>query len=214
MRMKKTVLHVIFLLSLSIFFCACHYADKVPKEIEKEILSTPVEEFIYQEEQDNRLVEKVDEPSNPEEEHLILGADENKESEEGAATEENHFICTLSVKCDALLSNLDKLDESKYNLVPDNGVIFASNHVEFCEDENVFDVLLRELRKNNIHLEFEYTPAFKNYYIKGIGNIYEFDCGNTSGWMYKVNGTYASVGCSQYKIHPGDMIEWIYTCES
>ena len=50
-------------------------------------------------------------------------------------------------------------------------------------------------------------------YIEGINNIYEFSCGELSGWMYCVNGEYPNVGCSDYKIKDGDNIEWYYTCD-
>lgn len=29
---------------------------------------------------------------------------------------------------------------------------------------------------------------YNSAYIEGINNLYEFDCGELSGWMYKVNG--------------------------
>ncbi|MBR5507268.1 MAG: DUF4430 domain-containing protein [Clostridia bacterium] len=126
--------------------------------------------------------------------------------------EQKQQVCTMTVRCDEILSNLDKLDESKHNLIPKDGIIFSSQSVEFSEGESAFDVLRREMKNNNIHMEFEYTPGFKSYYVEGIGNLYEFDCGNMSGWIYKLNGKFASVGCSQYILKPGDVIEWIYTC--
>ena len=50
-------------------------------------------------------------------------------------------------------------------------------------------------------------------YIEGINNLYEFDVGNTSGWMYKVNGWFPNYGCSRYQLQNGDVIEWVYTCD-
>ena len=50
-------------------------------------------------------------------------------------------------------------------------------------------------------------------YIEGIDNIYEFSCGELSGWMYRVNGEYAQVSCSDYKVKDGDKIQWSYTCD-
>ena len=50
-------------------------------------------------------------------------------------------------------------------------------------------------------------------YIHGIGNIYEFDFGDLSGWVYMVNGESASVGCDQYVLQDGDQVEWHYTLE-
>ena len=38
------------------------------------------------------------------------------------------------------------------------------------------------------------------------------DCGNESGWMYKVNGWFPNYGCSKYMLEDGDTIVWCYTC--
>ena len=56
------------------------------------------------------------------------------------------------------------------------------------------------------------TPVYNSVYIEGINNIYEFDCGELSGWLYKVNNESPGVGCSLYKLKDGDVVEWIYTC--
>ena len=57
------------------------------------------------------------------------------------------------------------------------------------------------------------TPAYNSAYIEGINNIYEFDGGELSGWTYLVNGKVPGVGCSEYKVKNGDVIEWLYTCD-
>ncbi len=107
---------------------------------------------------------------------------------------------------------MDKLAEAKRGMIPENGVIFQVQAVTFSEGESVFDVLLRELKKKKIHLEFVNNPMYNSAYIEGIGNLYEFDCGDTSGWIYKVNGVEPRYGCSQYKLKSGDAIEFLYRC--
>ncbi len=74
-------------------------------------------------------------------------------------------------------------------------------------------MLQRVTKEKKIHLEFNYTPAFKSHYIEGIHNIYEFDAGNLSGWMYCVNNEFTGVGCSSYEVEKGDIIRWLYTCD-
>lgn len=74
-------------------------------------------------------------------------------------------------------------------------------------------VLKRETRASKIHMEFVFTPMYNSAYIEGIHNLYEFDCGNLSGWMYKVNGWFPNYGCSRYMLKNGDVIEWVYTCD-
>lgn len=121
--------------------------------------------------------------------------------------------CTLSVRCDTILNNIDWLDPEKVELVPEDGVIFATKTVTFYEGESVFNVLHREMKKAKIHMEFMNTPMYNSVYIEGINNLYEFDCGELSGWMYKVNGWFPNYGCSRYQLKEGDIIEWVYTCD-
>ncbi|MBP3966970.1 DUF4430 domain-containing protein [Paenibacillus lignilyticus] len=119
----------------------------------------------------------------------------------------------LSVSCAAILDHMDQLDAEKVELVPKDGVIFKSQKVTFYEGESVFNVLQREMKKNKIPMEFENTPLYNSAYIEGIHNLYEFDCGELSGWMYKVNGWFPNYGASRYQLKQGDIIEWVYTCD-
>ena len=153
--------------------------------------------------------ETIEEP--PAEEKPL--AEEKKEEKPIAkSSEKTENFCTLSVTCKTLLSDISRLDESKRGLVGD-GVIFAEKQVEFEEGESVFDLLLREMKENKIHLEFVNTPVYDSVYIEGIGNIYEFDAGELSGWMYKVNGEFPNYGCSKYILKNGDKVEFVYTCD-
>lgn len=120
--------------------------------------------------------------------------------------------CTLSVRCDTILDNMEWLDPEKTELVPEDGVIFPATEVTFYEGESVFNVLQREMKKASIHMEFSDTPMYNSAYIEGIHNLYEFDCGELSGWMYKVNGWFPNYGCSRYQLQEGDVVEWVYTC--
>lgn len=119
------------------------------------------------------------------------------------------LVCTMSVRCDNAVGKVDE----KYIVIPKDGVIFKEQTVVFYEGESVFDVLVREMKKNKIHLEFVNIPVYNSAYIEGINNLYEFDCGELSGWMYKVNDVYPNYGCSQYKLKNGDKISWVYTCD-
>lgn len=121
--------------------------------------------------------------------------------------------CTLSVRCDTILKNIDRLNKEKLEIVPKDGVIYDQKSVVFYEGESVFNLLLREMKRSKIHLEFENTPIYNSAYIEGIANLYEFDCGELSGWMYKVNGWFPNYGCSRYQLKSGDKVEWVYTCD-
>ena len=109
----------------------------------------------------------------------------------------------------------DIIERGKLPIVVGGTGLFISSlidNVQFSEGESAFDVLVRELKKHNIHFEFSKTPIYDSVYIEGIGNLYEFDAGDLSGWIYRVNGKSLSVGCSQYKLKSGDKIEFLYTC--
>lgn len=125
---------------------------------------------------------------------------------------DKEMSCTLTIRCDTLLNNLDKLEEAKWMLIPKDGIILAEKTVTFYEGESVFNVLLRETRKNGIHMEYVSTPIYNSAYIEGIHNLYEFDCGELSGWMYSVNGWFPNYGSSRYGLKEGDRIEWVFTC--
>ena len=68
-------------------------------------------------------------------------------------------------------------------------------------------------KEKGIHMESSWTPIYNSAYIEGIHNLYEFDCGELSGWMYRVNGWYPNYGCSRYQLKQGDVVEWRYTCD-
>lgn len=123
------------------------------------------------------------------------------------------LTCMLSVRCDTILANMSKLNPEKAGLVPSGGVIFPKTEVVFYKGESVLNVLSREMKKNKIHLEFVNVPMYNSAYIEGIANLYEHDCGELSGWMYKVNGYFPNYGSSKYTIKDGDTIEWVYTCD-
>ena len=130
-----------------------------------------------------------------------------------AVITETEYKCTLSVSCGTILDNMDLLEKAKWELVPEDGIIFPATEVVFYEGESVFNVLLREMKKAKIHMEFENTPIYNSAYIEGINNLYEFDVGELSGWMYCVNDWYPNYGCSRYKLTDGDVVIWVYTCD-
>lgn len=129
-------------------------------------------------------------------------------------TKNNKITCTFSISCSTILDNIKDLDPpDKIELVPNDGWILKPTKVEFKEGESVFDVLQRVCKENNIHMEFSFTPIYNSAYIEGINNLYEFDCGSNSGWMYSVNDWFPNYGCSRYVLQDGDVVEWKYTCD-
>ena len=126
---------------------------------------------------------------------------------------DNTLKCTFSISCATVLDNMDILDKSKKDIIPDDGWILKPVTVTFNEGESVFDVLKQVCKDNKVQLEFSFTPIYNSAYIEGINNLYEFDCGSLSGWMYEVNDWFPNYGCSRYEVKNGDVIEWQYTCD-
>lgn len=120
--------------------------------------------------------------------------------------------CTIQIRCDTILNNMKNLSDGKNVYVPANGIILTTSTVQFVEGETVFEVLNRVCSYAGIQIEYSWTPLYDSYYIEGINHLYEFDCGELSGWMYKVNGWFPNYGCSSYYLKDGDNIVWCYTC--
>lgn len=121
--------------------------------------------------------------------------------------------CTISISCATILNNMDLCPPEKAELVPEDGWILQPTSVSFTEGESVFDVLQRTCRQNQIHMEYMDTPGYGSAYIEDIHNLYEFDVGELSGWMYSVNGRFPNYGCSQAVLQDGDVVCWVYTCD-
>ena len=156
------------------------------------------------------------EPSGQDQYHtdpVPQGKPQPVEPEETKPDTSQQATCTISISCATILDNMDACDPDKREQVPQDGVILAPVEVGFQTGENVFDVLQRVCRENRIQMESKWTPLYGSAYIQGIHNLYEFDVGSGSGWMYRVNDWYPNYGCSRYTVQPGDVICWVYTCD-
>ena len=116
---------------------------------------------------------------------------------------------TIAISCKTAINNgLNK--KPGFSHLPSNGIILQNMKVEFNEGDTVFDILVKVTRKKGIHME--YRGSGSNTYIEGINNLYEFDGGSNSGWMYNVNGVYPNYGVGAYKVKSSDVIKFNYTC--
>lgn len=74
------------------------------------------------------------------------------------------------------------------------------------DGQSVMDILSDYCRTNGIQVGIR-----GGTYVAGINNLYEFDKGAESGWLYRVNGAFPSYGAAEYSLQVGDTIEWMYT---
>lgn len=80
---------------------------------------------------------------------------------------------------------------------------------DFVSGETVYSLLT----KSGLRYEAKYYGMYGGYYVQKIEGLGEFDKGAKSGWMYRVNGVYPEVSCSEYKLRAGDDVEWLYTTD-
>lgn len=131
--------------------------------------------------------------------------------DEQVVDESRTLSCTLTVECKMAVDNMDRLKEEKRKYVPKDGYIFGPRTVTFYEGENVYDVVSREMRNAGIPFDADGYTKYSSAYVRGIGNLYEFDCGKSSGWIYLVNGSMPNFGCSRYVLSGGDDVHWKYS---
>jgi hypothetical protein len=98
---------------------------------------------------------------------------------------------------------------SIYGEEGDNYVILDKTEIEYTQGETVYDAL--KAAKDSAGILVATIGAGESVYVKGINNLFEFDNGPTSGWLYAVNGVSPSVSCGAYKLNGGDEIVWKYT---
>ena len=144
---------------------------------------------------------------------MLLGCGKGGTADIADTNGDGKLTCTLEIRCDMLLENLDQLTKEKAALVPAYGILLSCVEVEFKSGDSVFDVFRQTLRNEKIHFEYVDASAYDSVYIEGIGNLYEYDCGPLSGWMYSVNGVYPGLGCSSYILADGDTILFSYSCD-
>ena len=118
---------------------------------------------------------------------------------------------TFTIRCDTAVANGMAKDPKWAGIVPASGCILPVTTMEFEPGETVFDLLCRI--RDTYKLQMEYRGSNGSQYVSGINNLYEFDGGRWSGWMYCVNDWYPNYYSGAYVVKDGDVIEWNYTCD-
>ena len=105
----------------------------------------------------------------------------------------------FSVRCDTVAQETD----GRY--IPKDGMILNAVSIPLAEGETPLDLLRQTAQSYGFHIDVS------GGYVKGICHLYEFDFGDLSGWTYTVNGDSPSVGCGEYRLRDGDVVEFVYT---
>ena len=124
---------------------------------------------------------------------------------------------TISIDCKTILDNYDELDVSlkseKY--VPSDGIILKETKYAIDENDTAFSLLQKAVKDKRIHMDYQGAQqnSLGSVYVQGINHIYEFSCGDLSGWFFSVNGDFGYTSAANYKLKNGDKVEWRYTCD-
>ncbi len=193
---NKQVLYNAVMIAVIVIMAVC--AAVITKKIKTSGGSVNDDTVLTIEENSMTDAENVNLPDN------IEDVSETADDEKGALS------CTVEIRCDTVLDNMESLKKGKEAFIPTDGIVLEAVTVSFSDGETAFDVLKRACEENEIQLEYSYTPAYGSYYIEGINNLYQFDCGKSSGWLYYINGSSPGCGCSSYVMSDGDVLSWEY----
>lgn len=93
----------------------------------------------------------------------------------------------------------------------DGDLLVARTAVSTDDCQSVYDGLRKFCNEQNIPMESSGSGAF--IYVRSLCGLKEFDGGPLSGWVYVVNGVYASVGTGGMALCPGDEVVFYYTLD-
>lgn len=119
----------------------------------------------------------------------------------------------FEIDCTKALDD-EHLSEQQIELL-DDGIILENREFVLREGDTVFDLLKRICRSEKIQMEYQGADKniYNSVYVQGINYLYEFDCGEFSGWIFLVNGEQVSTSCGKYYPADGDTISWVYTLD-
>lgn len=110
---------------------------------------------------------------------------------------------TLQIHCEEIMG------ERKNSFVPSDGIILPETQFDIAPGDTVYDILVEGVRRFSLHMEKRGVSGYG--YVVAIQYIYEYEYGDLAGWRYLVNGSFPTVGCMEYELSDGDLIEWVYT---
>ena len=122
---------------------------------------------------------------------------------ESATKKKDNSVITISIYC-SCKNAINSGIRAKKSHLPENGIIINTT-VTVKKGSSALAAIKEACSKSGIKIDE------KRGYIRGINDLYEKDCGGSSGWMYSVNGTFPNVSSDKYTLNSGDRIELHYT---
>lgn len=114
----------------------------------------------------------------------------------------------VTISCD------DILGKEGAEQFPSDGKILEKTSVSLCASDTAYDVLMRVVQQKKLQIDVSgvLISSEQAVYVRAIDNLYEFQFGDTAGWLYQVNGANPTVGAGEYLLSDGDDILWYYSC--
>ena len=132
---------------------------------------------------------------------------------DSSAAQDGNIKASLVIDVSDILKNYDKLDKGLQSdeFVPQSGKILDETEFEVESGKTVYDLIVKATAEKGIKLDAKKTDY--GMYIDGINSVATGSVGQTSGWMFKVNGKDSEVGADAYKLQAGDKVEFFYVCD-
>ena len=132
---------------------------------------------------------------------------------DSSAAQDGNIKASLVIDVSDILKNYDKLDKGLQSdeFVPQSGKILDETEFEVESGKTVYDLIVKATSEKGIKLDAKKTDY--GMYIDGINSVATGSVGQTSGWMFKVNGKDSQVGADAYKLQAGDKVEFFYVCD-
>ena len=93
----------------------------------------------------------------------------------------------------------------------DKELILDSVLIKYKDNLSVADISKGACKYKNIPISFSGIGTM--VYVQGINNLFEFDNGPESGWLYCVNGEFQGTSSGSLIAKDGDCVQWFYTLD-
>lgn len=122
-------------------------------------------------------------------------------------TADKKITVTVFCSCKNAVDYGIRNKEAYGSLIPEDGILIDTA-VKVSPGSTAMDAIKAACRQSGIEINES------RGYIKGIGGLYEKDCGGASGWLYSVNGSFPYTSSDKYVLEANDTIELHYTVKN
>ncbi|MFD1738602.1 DUF4430 domain-containing protein [Bacillus salitolerans] len=207
-----------------------HNEDYIAREHVTDSVSDQPQSPVLKETLDSTVSDKENSESEEMKDHPGSEEEQNNQKQENQKTElpkeqaDTSSTSSSNNKEQSKDSKVTKQDTPTENKTPttvkkdyvtlsitgkDGETIFAKTTVPIDEGDTVLSVLMKIAKEKGIPVSVRGRNA--NAYIEAINNLFEFDHGPMSGWVFRVNNQVPTKSAGIYNVVNEDEIRWVYT---